>query len=57
MKAGVVDTAYLTVEPVIFGSGIKLFTEALDNELVFQKLHKLSEQTVVLEYSVAQAST
>ncbi len=57
MKAGVVDTAYLTVEPVIFGSGIKLFSEPLDNELVFQKLHQLSEQTVVLEYSVSQAAT
>lgn len=57
MKAGVVDTAYLTVEPVVFGSGIKLFTEPLDNELVFKKLHQLSEQTVVLEYSVTQPST
>ncbi len=52
LKAGIVDTIYLTVEPVIFGTGISIFNEAID---VHTKLisHTLTEEgTLLLEYKV-----
>lgn len=53
MNAGVVDTLYITVEPIVFGSGVKLFQDLNETqklELVIEK--KLGEQAVVLEYNV-----
>jgi len=57
LAAGVVDRLFLTVEPVIFGAGVKLCDEALNAggadgmvHLDLQKVHQLSSQTIVLEY-------
>lgn len=53
MKAGVITKLYLTIEPVLFGEGIKLFRDQLaTTHLQLNEVHKLSDQTVVLEYSV-----
>lgn len=52
MQAGVVDTLYLTVEPVFFGQGITLFNKELDKTLEFISVQKLGNQTVLLEYTV-----
>lgn len=57
LEAGVVDTLFLTIEPVVFGEGVKLFSH-LDQ---FQKLkliaiRQLSEQTMVGEYAVRSFS-
>lgn len=52
MEAGVVDTLYLTVEPVLFGSGIHLFNKELDAKLELQQSRKLNDQTILLEYKV-----
>jgi len=53
MKAGVVNKLYLTVEPIVFGSGVKLFNEELDNKLKLNKVGKLGDEgTVLLEYLV-----
>ncbi|HYD34674.1 MAG TPA: dihydrofolate reductase family protein [Vitreimonas sp.] len=52
MKAGVVNKLYLSVEPVIFGQGVKLFNDALDVKLQLVSQQKLGEQTLLLEYDV-----
>lgn len=51
MKNGLVQTVYLTVEPVIFGKGVPLFGEPLDAKLVLKKVVNLSDQTLLLEYA------
>jgi dihydrofolate reductase len=45
MAAGVVDRVLLTVEPILFGDGVRLFNQA------FEPI-QLSAETVVLEYLV-----
>lgn len=52
MQAGVVDQLYLTIEPVLFGDGMRLFNGEVDADLHLVKLHQLSSQTVVMEYEV-----
>lgn len=52
MEAGVVDKLYLTIEPVVFGSGIKLFNKELDASLELASSKKIGEHTVLLEYNV-----
>lgn len=53
MKAGVIETIYLTIEPVLFGEGIRLFSEPLVGvDIKLKKLKQLSKQTVLLEYGV-----
>jgi dihydrofolate reductase len=54
MEANVVDKLFLTVEPILFGQGISLFTRPLKIELHLDQLHALSAQTHVFEYSVSQ---
>ncbi len=58
MKAGVVDTLYLTVEPIIFGKGIKLFNEEMLYHLKFKDA-KASETggSLLLEYGVDYTGT
>ena len=52
MKAGVIDTLYLTIEPVIFGQGIKLFNEELLCQLTLRNMEKGENGTLLLEYKV-----
>ncbi len=52
MEAGVVDTLYLTIEPVIFGNGIKLFNKPLDTKLELVAERKTDTGTIFLEYKV-----
>lgn len=54
MKAGVVDEIYLTVEPVVFGTGIPLFTEPLEASLRLLANEKLNDHTILLHYSVTK---
>src|SRR3989338_5452970 len=49
MHAGVVDTLYLTVEPVLFGQGMTLFNKEVDRKLNLVKAEKLGEQSLLLE--------
>lgn len=53
MQAGLIETLYLTVEPVVFGEGIKLFGAALpvEQKLSLTSVTHLSEQTLLLEYT------
>jgi len=52
MAAGLVDTLLLTVEPVIFGQGVKLFDKDIETTLQLNTIHHLSSQTKVFEYQV-----
>lgn len=52
MQAGVVNTLYLTVEPVLFGQGMNLFNKELDAKLNLVKSEKLGEDSMLLEYGV-----
>jgi dihydrofolate reductase len=53
MKAGVVNEIYLTIEPVIFGKGIKLFNEKINYNLKLLETKKLNDSgTLLLHYKV-----
>lgn len=51
MKSGLVNTLYLTMEPVIFGSGTRLFKEPIDAKLELVSSEKV-ENSTLLEYKV-----
>ena len=54
VQAGVVNKLYLTVEPILFGDGVKLFNQSFDQKLTLVKTQNLSPQTLLLEYSLNQ---
>lgn len=58
MKAGVVDTLYLTVEPIVFGKGIPLFNEEMLYHLKLKSVVESSESgSLLMEYSVDYSGT
>lgn len=57
MKAGVVEKLYLTVEPILFGSGIQLFNENLLFHLKLVASETTPSGTVLLEYDVDYSGT
>jgi dihydrofolate reductase len=50
VQAGLVETLYLTIEPILFGAGVRLFNQPLDLELELIEQQMLSAQTIVLTY-------
>jgi dihydrofolate reductase len=52
MQAGVVNTLYLTYEPILFGQGITLFAEGVEQELELQEYHALNKHTILHTYLV-----
>ena len=52
MEAGLIDTLYLTIEPVVFGSGMTLFNKPLEKHLQLESVKKLGDHTVLLEYTL-----
>lgn len=50
MESGLVDTLYLTVEPIIFGAGIKLFNKEIDAKLELKSHKMLNKNAILLEY-------
>lgn len=52
MKSGLINKLYLTVEPVIFGDGIRLFKETLDYKLKLENSTQTEDGALLLEYSV-----
>jgi dihydrofolate reductase len=54
MEAGLISTMYLTMEPVVFGEGIKLFSQTVSRSITLKSVTHLSEQTLLLEYTVGQ---
>ncbi len=54
LESGLVDELYLTVEPVIFGKGVPLFSKPSSVTLELLEQSMLNEQTVLLHYKVKQ---
>ncbi len=52
MKSGLVDTLYLTIEPIVFGDGIKLFKEELDFKLQLIDSTRTENGSLLTEYTV-----
>ncbi len=52
MKSGLVNKLYLTIEPIIFGSGIRLFKEELDYRLKLLSSTQTENGTLLVEYDV-----
>lgn len=53
MKAGVVDTLYLTIEPHLFGKGVTLFQEDMNFHLILKNVAQSEASgTLLLEYAV-----
>ncbi len=52
MKSGVVTDLYLTVEPKVFGTGVRLFNAAMDINLKLVSCNKLNDNTLALHYQV-----
>lgn len=52
LNAGVVTDIYLVFEPVLFGKGISLFSDAVSVRLELVEVIDLSEQTKVFHYQV-----
>ena len=57
MKAGLVDTIYLSVEPWLFGQGLHLFKEDIEQKLELVQAKNLEENTLLLEYKVINDKT
>lgn len=53
LEKGLVDKMFLTVEPHVFGEGVKLFSGEIEAEFKLLSQRKLNEEgTVLLEYSL-----
>ena len=52
MKSGLVNRLYLTVEPIIFGSGIRLFNTDMDYRLTLVNSVQTESGALLLEYDV-----
>jgi len=53
MQSGLVDKVLLTIEPVIFGNGIKLFNHSIEQRLKLIRSKKLNQQgSLLVEYTV-----
>lgn len=56
LDLGLVNRLFLTIEPILFGTGISLANRELNTKLRLVQLHPLSENTIVLEYQVEPQS-
>jgi dihydrofolate reductase len=52
MQARLIDEMYLTIEPIIFGSGIKLFSNSVPAKLNLVEIIDLTDQTKVFHFKV-----
>jgi dihydrofolate reductase len=55
MEAGVVDELYITVEPLLFGQGLALFSDKLETDLRLLDVSKLNDNAVLLHYAVQKS--
>lgn len=55
MKAAVIDTLYLTIEPIVFGTGVKLFNEDMLYHLKLVSSSQGETGSILLEYKVNYA--
>jgi len=57
VEAKVVNELYLTIAPVLFGTGIHLFSQSLDCKLTLLASRELDNNTILLHYKVAQSTS
>nr|AIA18952.1 Dihydrofolate reductase [uncultured bacterium] len=57
MKAGVIDRLYLTIEPIIFGKGIRLFEEDMLYHMTLENAFQAQNGGLLLEYRVDYRGT
>lgn len=55
MQAKVVNTLYLTYEPILFGQGLPLFNTPFTHKLELVNSTPLSSHTVLMEYKVPRS--
>nr|AIA14316.1 RibD C-terminal domain protein [uncultured bacterium] len=53
LQAGLIEEIYLTVEPVLFGSGVRLFNNPIEVPLKLLETTALSDNVLLLHYHVA----
>ena len=54
MKSGLVNKLYLTIEPILFGNGVRLFKEEMDFKLKLVNSTSTESGALLLDYSVNQ---
>jgi dihydrofolate reductase len=54
VEADLVETLYLTIEPVVFGKGVPLFSSPLNKKYQLQEVKQLSSQTLLVTYKIEQ---
>ncbi len=52
MKSGLVETLYLTIEPIMFGKGIRLFNDDMEHKLTLKNCVQTEGGSLLLEYDV-----
>lgn len=52
LQAGLVDELYITVEPLLFGHGVPLFSDKLETKLQLLEVKHLNENSLQLFYKV-----
>lgn len=52
LESGLVSKLYITLEPVLFGNGIPLFTSVYQTRLELLSTTPLSQNTLLLEYQI-----
>jgi len=52
LNAGVVTDVYLTIEPLLFGGGIKLLDTEMEIKLELHSIQKLNQGTLLVHYKV-----
>ena len=52
MKSGMVNKLYLTIEPIVFGNGVRLFKEEMDFKLKLVNSIQTENGALLLEYEV-----
>ncbi len=57
LKAGLLDTLYITIEPLLFGSGVTILNEPVEAHLKLVSSKMLSDNVVLLEYGCLNQRT
>ncbi len=57
MKSNMVNTLYLTIEPIVFGNGVRLFNEEMHFQLTLVSSAQAENGALLLEYKVNYAGT
>ncbi len=52
LEKKLIDEIILTVEPLIFGNGLSLFSKDFDINLTLQEVKQINKNTVLLRYKV-----